>query len=284
VRVDILERLADLIRPLLSWRAAVAGSATPPKGSTGDGGFTIIPEMMSILGCSSEELGEVLKALGFRVERRPAPKQVAAAPAAEPASDTTASTTVDATADGDLTEEASDAAASTADAELAPAGAETASGGEVTAEASDQTDEAGTAEAAIQAEAMPPPETTSESATDAEVTYIEIWRPRRRQRSDRHGQRAPGSEVPREGAARHGHGHHHGKKDRQQRPLGGRPHQDRRDRRTKDEQRRRPDDRPRQEFRSASPKKATVDPDSPFAALSALRSELEKRAKEPGTT
>ena len=27
--------------------------------------------MMSILGCSPEELGNVLKALGFRLERRP---------------------------------------------------------------------------------------------------------------------------------------------------------------------------------------------------------------------
>ena len=73
VRIDMLERLADLIRPLLSWRAKTE-SDTPPKGSTGDGGFTVIPEMMSILGCSPEELGNVLAALGFRLEKREAPK------------------------------------------------------------------------------------------------------------------------------------------------------------------------------------------------------------------
>ena len=70
VRVDMLERLADLIRPLCAWKADPAKANTPPKGATGDGGFTATPEMMSILGCSSEELGNVLKALGFRLDRR----------------------------------------------------------------------------------------------------------------------------------------------------------------------------------------------------------------------
>ena len=44
------ERLADLIRPLLAWRQTPEGTAPPPKGSTGDGGFIVTPEMMSILG------------------------------------------------------------------------------------------------------------------------------------------------------------------------------------------------------------------------------------------
>ena len=71
VRVDMLERLADLIRPLLAWRPdAVNPSAPAPKGATGDGGFRATPDMMSILGCSADELGHVLKALGFWAERR----------------------------------------------------------------------------------------------------------------------------------------------------------------------------------------------------------------------
>ncbi|MBU1210874.1 MAG: helicase [Alphaproteobacteria bacterium] len=74
VRLDILERLADLIRPLVAWRAKEGDDRPPPKGATGDGGFTVTPEMMSILGCSPAELGNVLKALGFRVERKPAAK------------------------------------------------------------------------------------------------------------------------------------------------------------------------------------------------------------------
>ncbi len=114
VRIDMLERLADMIRPLIAWRAPkddhakpdVAGedgeqtkepqkgsgqdapqpAETPPTatkapdvktpdipaGATGDGGFRITPNMMSIVGCSGEEFAEVLKELGFRRERKPA--------------------------------------------------------------------------------------------------------------------------------------------------------------------------------------------------------------------
>ena len=81
VRIDMLERLADLIRPMVAWRAPPDNpSASPPRGSTGSGAFIVTTDMMSILGCSSLELGNVLRALGFRSERRPAPalKPVAA--------------------------------------------------------------------------------------------------------------------------------------------------------------------------------------------------------------
>ncbi len=73
VRLDILERLADLIRPLLAWRQSKEPGAqpqTPPRGSTGEGAFTVLPEMMSILGCSPDELSAVLKSLGFWNEKR----------------------------------------------------------------------------------------------------------------------------------------------------------------------------------------------------------------------
>lgn len=80
VRMDILERLADLIRPLIAWRAPVDNpSAQPPYGSTGDGAFRMIPEMISILGGSPEESGEVMKNLGFWKETR-ATKESALAP------------------------------------------------------------------------------------------------------------------------------------------------------------------------------------------------------------
>jgi ATP-dependent RNA helicase SUPV3L1/SUV3 len=73
IRVDMLERLADSIRPLLAWRATEPGQ-TPPRGSSGDGGFMDTPQMMPTLGCSSAQLGAVLTTLGFRSETRPAPK------------------------------------------------------------------------------------------------------------------------------------------------------------------------------------------------------------------
>ncbi|MEQ1711244.1 MAG: DEAD/DEAH box helicase, partial [Hyphomicrobium sp.] len=84
VRFDILERLADLIRPLLAFRSTAENALMPPKGSTGDGGFTVTPEMMSILGCSPDELGHVLKALGFRLDRRQVKTPEVKAPEVKP--------------------------------------------------------------------------------------------------------------------------------------------------------------------------------------------------------
>ncbi len=73
IRIDMLERLADQIRPLTSWRPT-AERPDPPAGSIGRGGFKIQPEMLSIIGCSLDEMGNVLFALGFRKERRPVEK------------------------------------------------------------------------------------------------------------------------------------------------------------------------------------------------------------------
>ncbi len=81
VRIDMLERLADLIRVLVSWRTNEANPSMPPKGATGDGGFKATPDMMSILGCSAEELGNVLRALGFWADRRQMPAEPPAAAA-----------------------------------------------------------------------------------------------------------------------------------------------------------------------------------------------------------
>ena len=69
IRIDMLERLADLIRPLTSWKASPA-RPEPPLGAVGRGGFKVQPEMLSIIGCSAEEMGNVLFVLGFRKERR----------------------------------------------------------------------------------------------------------------------------------------------------------------------------------------------------------------------
>ncbi|WP_273727891.1 helicase-related protein [Brucella gallinifaecis] len=65
VRIDILERLADLIRPALAWRP---GSGTRPEGAYDGGRFIVTPAMMSILGATSEDMEEILKSLGYRHE------------------------------------------------------------------------------------------------------------------------------------------------------------------------------------------------------------------------
>ncbi|MEM9736682.1 MAG: disulfide oxidoreductase, partial [Pseudomonadota bacterium] len=73
VRIDMLERLADLLRPM-----------------DVRGGFEATPDMLSITGCTLEQLADILGNLGFVGERGERPKPVRpAAPAAEPQADET---------------------------------------------------------------------------------------------------------------------------------------------------------------------------------------------------
>ncbi|MBV8776364.1 MAG: helicase, partial [Alphaproteobacteria bacterium] len=80
VRVDILERLADLIRPALSWREGTA-EAQPP-GAFAGGGFTVVNSMTSLIGAAGEDFASILRSLGYRMERRPMPAEPAAPPLA----------------------------------------------------------------------------------------------------------------------------------------------------------------------------------------------------------
>ncbi len=84
VRVDILERLADLIRPALSWRD---GSGSKPPGAIAGGGFTVVSGMTSLTGASGEDFASILRSLGYRMERRPKPPEPAAPAAIEPATE-----------------------------------------------------------------------------------------------------------------------------------------------------------------------------------------------------
>jgi ATP-dependent RNA helicase SUPV3L1/SUV3 len=86
VRVDILERLADLIRPALAWRETSPGAK--PTGAFDGRGFVVTQAMTSLTGSAGEDFASILRALGYRMERRPPPppKPVAVeAPAAEAA-------------------------------------------------------------------------------------------------------------------------------------------------------------------------------------------------------
>ena len=73
VRIDILERLADTIRPLIAWRPTTE-QPDPPAGAINGYGFTTTVAMTSLLGCSGEDFAGVLRALGYRLERKPAPR------------------------------------------------------------------------------------------------------------------------------------------------------------------------------------------------------------------
>ena len=72
VRVDILERLADLIRPAIAYRPGVTPGDAPGGAADGNG-FTVTVAMTSLTGCSGEDFAAILKSLGYRVERKPAP-------------------------------------------------------------------------------------------------------------------------------------------------------------------------------------------------------------------
>lgn len=101
VRVDILERLADIIRPALAWRETSPGEK--PAGAFDGRGFVVTQAMTSLTGSAGEDFASILRALGYRMEKRPPlpPKPVAVVEtvAAEtPPVEASAETTVDASA------------------------------------------------------------------------------------------------------------------------------------------------------------------------------------------
>src|SRR5262249_29183234 len=76
IRVDILERLADLIRPALAWREGATGAR--PPGAFNGFGFTVTGAMTSLTGASGEDFASILRSLGYRMEKRPKPPEPAA--------------------------------------------------------------------------------------------------------------------------------------------------------------------------------------------------------------
>jgi len=82
VRVDILERLADLIRPTLAWRE---GAQTPkPDGAFDGRSFTVTGAMTSLTGASGEDFASILRSLGYRMDRRPKSAEPTEVKPAEP--------------------------------------------------------------------------------------------------------------------------------------------------------------------------------------------------------
>jgi ATP-dependent RNA helicase SUPV3L1/SUV3 len=263
VRIDMLERLADLIRPLIAWRPDAAHpDAIAPKGATGDGGFRATPDMMSILGCSGEELGHVLKALGFWLDRRRLEPTPIESPSAQ---------------DGASGPPVPDTPSGEAEEGMAPAS--------VTEAMAPTEPHAGSLMEPLR-EPLPPAQTDVadppvHAAALAQPKWEEVWRPRRRGRSlqrprkahahpqGRH-ERPPRSEAPRE-------------------TKGDRPSQKgrpgRRDRRREGYRdgggHARREERPRAQAQaSPASMKSGFDPDSPFAALSSLKAAMDKRTQE----
>ncbi|WP_460437315.1 helicase-related protein, partial [Ancylobacter sonchi] len=256
VRVDILERLADLIRPALAWRPGATGEK--PAGAFDGSGFTATVAMTSLAGCAGEDFASILRSLGYRMERRPAPVEPAAeAPASETVTveDVTDAATAEAGAEvvADATDEpaaepvvepAVEAVADEAPAvELTETSVEVAEPAEepaleAAAEVAEATEigEAAPVEApveasveteaveAIAAEAATVEATIAEPAP-AEPAMIEVWRPGRPAGQPHHrgGQRG----APR-GGARQGEGAEGGRRfergpAREGQPRDGQP-------------------------------------------------------------
>jgi ATP-dependent RNA helicase SUPV3L1/SUV3 len=117
VRVDILERLADLIRPALAWRETSPGEK--PPGAFDGRGFVVTQAMTSLTGSAGEDFASILRALGYRMERRaPPPPKPAVIEAA--ASETAPAEAAPAEAASQTLSEAAAVEAAVAGADIVP--------------------------------------------------------------------------------------------------------------------------------------------------------------------
>jgi ATP-dependent RNA helicase SUPV3L1/SUV3 len=176
IRVDILERLADLIRPALAWREGSLG--TPPAGAFPGGGFTVTGAMTSLVGSSGEDFASILIALGYRQEMKPAASFAPAATEA-PASDAAeAAAEAQETAPETIEEIAVEPVADTSETvEQAPPDAIAA-----------QEDVPVATEAPAPAEPDAAP-AAAEPAAAAEPEMVAVWRPGRPDHARRHHHR-----------------------------------------------------------------------------------------------
>lgn len=260
VRIDILERLADLIRPLLQWKP---GTTQRPEGAYDGRRFTATTSMLSILGATPDDMEEILKGLGYRADSVTAEEAAAflakqdGTPAEASAAPEAATEHVEADADD---------AAEPSDADAAPA--ETASTQAELAEAAPT--EAAPAEAGgEEAPAAAQPE------EPAEPKPVLLWRPGTRQDNQRGGRHQQGDQ--RRGGQRHGQGEareggRKGGAPGRAKPQDGKPGGQRKERQDRHERHDRAvkfDNRPPR-------KEKPIDPDSPFAKLAALKEQLKK--------
>jgi ATP-dependent RNA helicase SUPV3L1/SUV3 len=217
VRVDILERLADLIRPALAWREGAPGPK--PPGAVIGGGFTVVGSMTSLTGASGEDFASILRSLGYRMDRRPKPPeppQAAAATVPESADGATGFATAMAPEARDVTPAAepvheAGSQATAVSTEPAPpsepaSAVDTLSAapdGEAPATASDQgaapSSELSRAEPAS---AEPAPAGATEINAPEAPALIEVWMPGRSARADRERRRPRSRRDARDGQAR----------------------------------------------------------------------------------
>ncbi|SDA16452.1 ATP-dependent RNA helicase SUPV3L1/SUV3 [Methylobacterium sp. UNC378MF] len=164
VRVDILERLADLIRPAIAYRPGTTPGA-PPDGTADGDGFVATVGMTSLVGCSGEDFASILKSLGYNAETRPGP--AITVPLVPAAATTPAAPAAAAEAASDEAVDAQAAAVEPAGDEPAgdePPAAEASEGAEATGTETRTPTEEAAAPAAVEG---PAAETVTEAPADA---------------------------------------------------------------------------------------------------------------------
>jgi len=239
IRIDMLERLANLIR-------------TARNNGKSREGFEATSQMMSLVGCSGEDFEAILRSLGFRqhtVKRKAAPKTPASVAVAEASSTETPTATTDAgvvvVAEEKQPAPAGDAIEAITSEQAAPpltpaeTTTEATAPGDSEEPGSPATNEATTIQDVAAASA--------EIAPEAEETEITVWRlaprrtppkPRRETKPNTRQDKSTGR-----GKARPPH-------------RGG--------------------DQKRAAPRRAPPREKKADPNSPFAVLAGLKDELTK--------
>jgi ATP-dependent RNA helicase SUPV3L1/SUV3 len=310
VRVDILERLADLIRPAITYRPGVT-PGEPPAGAADGDGFVPTVSMTSLVGCAGEDFATILKSLGYVAERRPGPAittpivpaaSTEAAPAPAPEVEPAGAVVEE------VSPEPSEAEAAEAPVLTQEVGAVAAEAPEGTATVNEAVEAAHEGAAPAEAQAAAP-EGAAEAPAEPEL--IEIWRQGRRHHEGghaRHGRGRPnrGERTEQRPDRRPRQGDAQGERPAGGRPAGDRPHRqgprpDRQPERREaqgeggrqqqdrphrgpnrpDERRGpRPDKRP-EGRRDGGPdrREKQPDPNSPFAKLMALKAQLEDTKK-----
>ncbi|WP_306934943.1 helicase-related protein [Agrobacterium larrymoorei] len=272
VRIDILERLADLIRPLLQWKP---GQQPRPEGAYDGRRFTTTTAMLSILGATLDDMEEILKGLGYRAD------QVSA-------------------------EEAATFLASHSGVPAKADAAEAAPAEEVASDDADASEQEASAEAPVEVKAEEPQSEQAKpeeaTAENAEPKPVLLWRPGGRNDNQRSDNRRPGNRNAGnrgEGERREGgegrpgnrqNANRDGNREGDRKREGGRPdnkargNNNRGDRPDRGERKDRPERNDRggkpqgqQRFEAKPPRKEKpMDPDSPFAKLAALKEQLKK--------
>ena len=241
IRIDMLERLADMIRQ-----------------SDTRGGFEATADMLSITGMTLEQFAKLMEGLGYRAEKGERPKTRGAAPAADAPAETAgeaASEGAPPAGDGEVTSEDPVPETPEMPETATPEGSGDAVPADGAADAPVPGAEADATVAPTEGHAPEPePDVSTASEPDAapevETFYTFTWAPRRQaNRGPRRDGAPAGRGTPGGKGARP-----QGKGKRPPKGRGGKPDQG----------------GPRR-FESKPSKAKEVDPDNPFAALAALK-------------